>query len=583
MDASEERNNRHDEPLELVIEKVSTEHGFDVRGYKRSTLYRRIRKRMQDAGCAAVDDYLVRLETDRHEYAHLVNTILINVTEFFRDPPAWEFLQEECLRPMLRRRPETEPLRVWSVGCATGEEAYSLSICLTELLGDQSPRSVKIYATDMDDGALAVARAGIYGPDDLRNVSPERLERFFEELPGGRYKVRRDVRASVIFGRHNVLVDPPISRLDLLVCRNLMIYFDSETQQQLLSRFHYAVREDRYLFLGKAETLMTRSMLFQPVEPRFRIFQRVRQGEEHAFPELDARRGWSDRASYDNPALQNHALHAIIDRAADPMLLLDASGRMLMASEPARDLFNIGEGMLGRSLVELEERFRPVPLRLAIEDARTTGRTSRLEEMCVTRADGSTRHLSVEVRPIPDARGAVAQLLLWARDLTRERQLEQDVHLMRQELETTSEELQTANEELETANDELRARQEEMNDLAHEQAVVFSSLQMGLVVLQRNFTVVRWNRTCEDTWGVREEEAVGQDLFCLDAGLPFEQLREPLLQAVQGKVERLEMEVDATNRRGRPIRCRARVLPLRDHGTEITGALLLIDEIRERT
>ena len=262
------------EHLERVVERLSTEHGLDVRGYKRTTLYRRICKRMGDARYATVDDYLARLATDEREYAQLLNTILINVTEFFRDPDSWEYLQQVCLAPLIARKPADAPIRAWSAGCATGEEAYSLAICLAELTAGTS-REVKVYATDLDEGALAVARTGIYASDDLANVSTARRERYFEELHTGRYRVRQEVRAPVIFGHHNLLQDPPIARLDVLVCRNVLIYFDSAAQQQLLKRFHYAVGNEGLLFLGKAGTLMSRSALFRPVDVRHRIFRPI--------------------------------------------------------------------------------------------------------------------------------------------------------------------------------------------------------------------------------------------------------------------------------------------------------------------
>jgi len=261
--------------MELVIEKVSTDHGFDIRGYKRGTLYRRIKKRMSDVRCPTVEDYLVRLESDPCEFPQLVNTILINVTEFFRDRDAWEYLKESGLKALVRSKAPGEPIRAWSVGCATGEEAYSLAICLAEVMAGQEGRPFKIYATDKDEGALSVARTGIYNAGNQRNLPPERLERFFAPLPGGHYKVCREVRSPVIFGHHNALEHAPISRLDILVCRNLLIYFDSEAQQRLLKRFHYALRDGGLLFLGKAETLKSRSSLFRVVEPRYRIFQRT--------------------------------------------------------------------------------------------------------------------------------------------------------------------------------------------------------------------------------------------------------------------------------------------------------------------
>lgn len=262
-----------DPELELVIDKISEDHGFDIRGYKRSTLYRRLRKRVSDAGCANSEAYLALLQHDPREFHHLLGTLLINVSEFFRDPDAWDYLQQHCLEPLVRARKEGEPLRVWSVGCASGEEAYSLAICLAELLGDAFPEAVKIYATDLDDDALAHGRACIYGPDALLNVSSERLERYFTPQPGGTYRVRRDLRSAIVFGQHNVLSDPPISRLHLLTCRNLLIYFNSVTQQALFPRFHYALQPGGYLFLGKVEASLNRSKLFRPLEARHRIFQ----------------------------------------------------------------------------------------------------------------------------------------------------------------------------------------------------------------------------------------------------------------------------------------------------------------------
>lgn len=620
-----EANHTADEAMEQVVEKVSLEHGFDVRGYKRSTLYRRIRKRIADAGCDGAEDYLVRLESDRHEYPQLVNTILINVTEFFRDPDAWECLQKECLEMLVRRKQPNEPLRLWSVGCATGEEPYSLAICLAELLGERSLRGLKIYATDVDEGALTPARCGVYAPEGMRNVSEERIQRFFEELPGGRFAVRRELRACVIFGRHNVLTDPPISRLDLLVCRNLLIYFDAETQAQLLPRFHYALAPEGYLFLGKAETLMSRSLLFRPVEPRFRLFQRVPQSgvQDPPFARLDQRRPVKEPEQRSAHEVQNYTLHALVEQANDPVLVLNAEGRLVMASRKARELLRVSDSLLGRSFAELDEAYRPPLLRVAIEDVRVTCRPSTLEELRLHRPDGSWVVLRVDLQPVLDPSGALLQIVLWGHDLTQERLLTEELTTARQELETVSEELQTTNEELETtneelqstneelettneelqstneelettieelqstneeletANDELRSRQEALNALARYQDMVLSGLQMGLIVLDRNMLVTSWNQGSVDTWGVREDEAVGRNLFSLDIGLNLSLLRERLDQAMADGAPSEPITLDAINRRGRPVRCRIRLNPLHDGQKEVTGCMIMIESITE--
>ena len=614
----------HEPELERIIEMIRTTHGFDVRGYKRSTLYRRIRKRIADSGAADVAEYQARLAADHREYTHLLNTVLINVTEFFRDPEAWQYVQSECLQSLVQRRGSGEPLRFWSVGCATGQEPFTLAICLAELLGDRGLRDVKIYATDLDDDALTYARAGIYGPDEMRNVSPERMERFFEAMPGGRSQIRRELRSSVIFGRHNVLVDPPISRQDFLVCRNLLIYFDTETQQQLLPRFHYALREEGYLFLGKAETLMSRSMIFRPLEPRYRVFQRVPQegAAEAMLGGLDARKLARVSSPGNGQDLENYTLHALFDQAIDTLMLLDPSGRIMMASSGARELFRLKD-IPGLNFAELDEPLRPVALRLAVEDTRTTGRSAEVEVVALPHQDGSRRYIQVRVCPILDPNGNLIHMVLWGRDLTEQHHLSDELVRARQELENVSEELQTTNEELETtneelqstneelettneelqstneelettieelqctneeletANDELRAGQEALNTVSRHQETVLAALRLGLITVDRELTVIGWNHTCEDLWGLRESEALHRDLFSLDIGVNFQALRPALTKMLADGTPSESVQMRAVNRRGKAILCQVRVNPLKSEDG-ISGGMLIIEETPER-
>lgn len=259
-----------DPELEALIEQVSLECRFDLRGYKRSTLYRRLHKRMQEAGARSVAEYREQLSTSPEEVDRLLATVLINVTEFFRDPEAWHYLQTECLPPRLEGWSE-DPLRGWTTGCASGEEAYSLAIVLAELLPPARFAQVRIFATDVDEDSLSVARAGLFHADTLRNVDAARLERFFTPAGEDRYLIRPEIRSTVVFGRHNLLADPPISRVHLLLCRNLLIYYHSTAQAQMLERLRYALRPDGILFLGKAET--PRSAAFRVLEPRYRLYE----------------------------------------------------------------------------------------------------------------------------------------------------------------------------------------------------------------------------------------------------------------------------------------------------------------------
>jgi two-component system CheB/CheR fusion protein len=217
------------------------QRGVDFTGYKRPSLARRVRRRMEMVDVADLGAYQDLLEAEPDEQSRLVETVLINVTKFFRDDGAWQFLADEIVSKLIDAKGADEPIRVWSAGCASGEEAYTIAMILAETLGiDEFRRRVKIYATDVDDDALGVGRRGSYTTRQLEPVPDELIARYFE--PGDDERTfRSDCRRSVIFGRHDITTDAPISRLDLLICRNVLMYLVRETQRGVLSRFHYAL------------------------------------------------------------------------------------------------------------------------------------------------------------------------------------------------------------------------------------------------------------------------------------------------------------------------------------------------------
>src|SRR5215469_300873 len=260
--------------LKDLLQELAEHRGFDFRGYKKSTLERRFRKRMFQLNIGTYAEYSEYIRKNADEATELLNTILINVTEFFRDPPAWEILRNDILPPILKALKSGGSFRGWSAGCASGEEAYSVAIILSEYFGPRiSEYDVKIYATDIDDDTLTTARRGEYSADALRRVRPEWRSKYFHGK--GMLRVNREIRRLVIFGKSNLAQDAPISHVDLLLCRNVLIYFDSELQNQILARLHYGLEPGGILFLGKSESQLTNSTQFRRLNARWRIFQRI--------------------------------------------------------------------------------------------------------------------------------------------------------------------------------------------------------------------------------------------------------------------------------------------------------------------
>jgi two-component system CheB/CheR fusion protein len=248
--------------------------GHDFREYKEATLLRRVRRRVQAERCASVADYVRVLAQDADEAARLLDDLLIGVTHFFRDPAAFEALEREVLPGIVARAGADVPIRIWVAGCASGEEAYSLAILVREQLERSGARRpVQIFATDISGEAIAEARAGCYGAELAEHVSPERLERFFAR-EGARYRVAKELREMCIFSQQSLIRDPPFSLLDLIACRNVLIYLDAELQRRLVPLFHYGLRPGGYLFLGSSEFLAGNPELFETVDREHRILRR---------------------------------------------------------------------------------------------------------------------------------------------------------------------------------------------------------------------------------------------------------------------------------------------------------------------
>jgi two-component system CheB/CheR fusion protein len=546
-----------------LLDMLHTEHRFDFREYKTVSLLRRIRARMSHVRVEGFDTYVDYLRMHSGEASSLFNSILVNVTGFFRDPDAWEALRTDALPPIIAAASNSGRFRVWTAGCSTGEETYSTAILIADALGtDAGAVDVKIYATDIDEEALVTARQAVFRTDQLKDVPGDVLERYF--IPDGHlFRVRRELRRWCIFGRHNLAQDPPLPQISLLTCRNLLIYFKSPLQERLVARFHYALREGGILFLGRSESLMAGSRGFVPVSQKWRIFRR--SSDLTTLPDVaslhhDVAAG--PRAAGLAAAEPPRITAAGVIRALPyPAMVIGLDDSVREWNEAATALYEIpAENAVGRQFRDLDISYRAEGLRARIEDVKRVVASVRLDNVVFNRRSGEAVHVDFWVCRVYDDRSRSAAILVAAWDGTAvERFREEIVRLGEQhatateelqstneELETTNEELQSTNEELETTNEELQstneelvttvdelqaanrelaARSNELRRLSLYHTAVVKSVQDAIVVLDQNFSVIVWNAAAERLFGVPSSAAEGRDLFALPLGGPIPLMR----------------------------------------------------------
>jgi two-component system CheB/CheR fusion protein len=603
--------------LEALLEHLRTTRGFDFTGYKRPSVARRVTKRVQALNLQGFGDYLDYLEVHPEEFATLFNTMLINVSSFFRDAPAWEFLRADILPKLLAAKAAAEPIRVWSAGCAGGQEAYSLAIAFAELLGTEAfGQRVKIFATDVDEGALSQARQGSYSLEDLEPVPADLREKYFERAVA-RYVFRHELRRAIIFGRLDLIADAPISRLDMLACRNALIYFNLETQRQILDRFHFALNETGFLFLGRAEMLLMHANLFTPVNLKHRIFVRTPKVNLADHLALLAHGGDAEAEISTSQGVRLRAL--AIDAVSVGQVVVDASDTIVLANELARARFGLSARDVGRPLRDVELCYRPVELRPLIERALAERRPAGVGNVERSGPNGQTGYYDVLVTPLLEEGSQPLGVAITFTDVTRYAQLREELERSHSELETAYEELQSANEELQTTNEELQSTVEELettneelqssneemetlnaelqstneemqttNDQLRTRSdeldrantfleSIVASMEAGVVVLDANLTVEIWNRKAEDLWGLRADEVRGKPFLNLDIGLPVEELKTPLRECLAKNGGPHRLVLDGRNRRGKAIRCAVMCIPLAGTNKRLQGAILLME------
>lgn len=394
-----------DRELDSFLEYLKQNQGCDLTVYKHSTLHRRLGVRMRQIGISSYGSYLDYLKHHSDELACLLDTLFINFTGFFRDFDAWEYLAKEVIPKIISRKKPHEPIRIWSASCASGEEAYTLALLFIEALGiEQYLQQVQIYATDVDEAALKQARQHRYTNLEVAGVPPALLNKYFEPTTQG-YVFNPTLRRRVIFARHNLLEDAPISKLDLLVCRNTLMYFNHEAQVKILVRFHFALNNLGFIFLGKAETLVSRSFLFVPASIKHRIFSK------------GAKLASNDVMMLSNKIEAKNIWQSAFETSPIAQLIVEPKGRLVGANESAKTLLNLSANNLGQPWQQLPFAAQFSDLNLQLQQILSDRSQISIKNIQWSTAKGDCK-LNVYLAPIFDFEGKFLGISLTFTDAT---------------------------------------------------------------------------------------------------------------------------------------------------------------------
>jgi two-component system CheB/CheR fusion protein len=512
-DAAENLDEQLAARLGKICALIHQRTGHDFSRYKEGTLLRRIRRRLQVQHLESVDGYLQLLENDAAEAEGLLKDLLIGVTQFFRDPEAFQALAQQIIPRIVQGKSADTPIRIWVPGCASGEEAYSIAILLREHFDRlETRRFAQIFATDLDAAMLAEARHGRYPADIAEQVSPERLARFFVREsstgsgPAAHFQAGKELREMCIFSEHSLIRDPPFSQLDLISCRNVLIYLNADLQKKLVPLFHYALRPGGFLFLGPSEGISGSPELFEPTDKRNRIFRRketvTRPVVEFPLASRSAARAGAPptppierrvptqheklAAAFERTVLEEYAApSAVINQRGDVLFVAGPLGRHLQLPAGALTTTNLLEAFRGNLRQEL---------RMALRAAGDKRRKIVRKNISVESED-STRRMHLTVRPMPAVEPEAGLFLVALQEMEPPEdngpeetgaseaaepaveQLENELRTTRAELKTTVEELEAANEELKSSNEELISTNEELQSANEEMQTSKEELQ----------------------------------------------------------------------------------------------------------
>jgi two-component system CheB/CheR fusion protein len=511
----------------FALLRAHTDHDFSY--YKKNTVYRRIERRMNVHQISSVGKYAAFLQANPHEIDLLFKELLIGVTNFFRDSDAFHILKNKVLMSILKNKPKGGGVRVWVPGCSTGEEAYSMAITIRECLEQlkiEGGIKVQIFATDIDKEAVDRARQGYFGNEIESNVSHERLQRFFSREDGG-YRINKQIREMVVFAPQNMIMDPPFTKLDLLCCRNVLIYFTAELQKKLLPLFHYSLAPNGVMFLGSSETIGGFNDLFSTIDNKWKIFQR-RESTSPQATKVDIpatliprtvkeRRAAKGRSLSDIP-LPEVSREMLLDQFAPPAVLVNETGEILYVHGKTGKFLEPASGEASMNIFSMAREGLRLELGSLIRKALLHQKDFSAMGLRV-QMNGGTGLVNLNVRPLRGQPGYRGLALVAFQNVPESKQskekisdkhapkaaklvgeLKQELRYAREQLQTTieemetsqeelksaNEELQSTNEELQSTNEELTTSKEEMQSLNEELVTVNSELQQKLEDLSQS-------------------------------------------------------------------------------------------------
>jgi two-component system CheB/CheR fusion protein len=625
--------------LNRILMLLRSGTGHDFSQYKKTTIGRRIERRMLQHEIEDTEVYARYLKEHPAEVQLLVKELLINVTSFFRDPEAFETLKKDILPQLFAGKPEGSVFRVWVAGCATGEETYSIAMLLREFMDETRQEfKVQIYSTDLDDDAIAVARASTYPLSMLQDVVPERLHRFFVKEETG-YRVKKEIRGKVVFAIHNVIKDPPFTKLDLVSCRNLMIYLEPELQDRLIATFQFALRPGGALFLSPSESIGAHSDLFAPLSREWRIYRAthfVSPARAVMAGGLSPVADGGDIEQHEtvkNPKEPNFAeliRRVLLQSYAPASVVTDLKGTILFVHGETGKYLRPAPGQATLNVVEMARDDLQLELRAALHNAAKEGAPAVSRELSVNN-DGDIQPLTLTVRPLSGRDAGEDLLLISFQDVARAapgkpargkraarsvearriEELERDLAYTKEnlqaiieeqqtsneELESTNEEMQSTNEELQSTNEELETSKEELESVNEELVTVnaelqarivqFTSLQddmkhlldsnnIGTVFLDEHLAIRRFTR----------DAVLAYHLVASDVGRPLRDIKSDLegddllveAQAVLQSQVPTEREVRTTD----GASYLARVQPYRTLDNVVRGVVLTFVPLTER-